>query len=722
MHIDSRANWPHVVEQVWNGETVILDDYAYRLAADDGERRAWFSHYISPVRDEAGVVCGLWALSIDTTARVDAERQRNSIGVALRESEARHAFLLKLTDALRSLDSSALVQAAATRTLGEHLGATRVCYAEFLNSESDFIIERDYHTPGVSSVAGRYRLDNYGPALTQKLRSGQTVSVPDIRVDPMFEEIERTAYEYVPTRSFVVVPLVKQGRLVAMLSVNATSPRDWTPSEVALVEETAERTWAAVERAGAEAALRESEERFRLMADAVPQIVWVTDFQGNVQFFNQQWFDYTGSPEEHVSTAVMGRDFIHPDDVEATLSAFELARWTGGNYRVEHRLRGLDGQYRWFLVRAQPHRDPVTGVISQWFGASVDIHERRLAEAALKISEERFQQFGNASSNVLWIRDAASLQWSYLTPAFEKVYGMKREEALRGDNFHRWSDLILPEDRQLAIASIRRVAAGESVTFEYRIRRPSDGHIRWMRDTDFPLRDAEGHVTAIGGIGQDITDAHATSEQLQTLVAELQHRSRNLVGVVRSLADKTLINVSSLDDFRERFRDRLGALSRVNSFLAQLDRGEKVTFGQVVERELAALGAEPAQVSVEGPQHVVLRAAAVQTLTLALYELTANAVRQGALATPDGRLVIRCETQDGRPSGRLLVIDWRESGVTTPPSAAGFNEVDDYGREIIEKALPYQLKAETTLSFEEDGVHCTIALPIDPSDQSDSHG
>jgi PAS domain S-box-containing protein len=131
----------------------------------------------------------------------------------------------------------------------------------------------------------------------------------------------------------------------------------------------------------ATAALRDSEQRFRLMADTVPQIVWITDADGRVEFFNKQWSDYTGVPYEPTTAAAVAATFVHPDDGAATVAAFDEARRIGGTFAVEHRIRSAAGDYRWFLVRAEPYRDPVSGEIVRWFGASVDIHDRKQAEA-----------------------------------------------------------------------------------------------------------------------------------------------------------------------------------------------------------------------------------------------------------------------------------------------------------------------------------------------------
>ncbi|HEY9691451.1 MAG TPA: PAS domain S-box protein [Oculatellaceae cyanobacterium] len=136
-------------------------------------------------------------------------------------------------------------------------------------------------------------------------------------------------------------------------------------------------------RKQAEETLRESEQRFRLMADAVPQIVWITDAQGRVEFFNKQWSDYTGVPYEPTTAAEVAASFVHPDDGDRTMEAFDEARRNGSIFSVEHRIRSVTGSYRWFLVRAEPYRDLQTGEIIRWFGASVDIHDRKQAEAII---------------------------------------------------------------------------------------------------------------------------------------------------------------------------------------------------------------------------------------------------------------------------------------------------------------------------------------------------
>jgi two-component sensor histidine kinase len=198
-------------------------------------------------------------------------------------------------------------------------------------------------------------------------------------------------------------------------------------------------------------------------------------------------------------------------------------------------------------------------------------------------------------------------------------------------------------------------------------------------------------------------------ERQNVMVAELQHRTRNLITVVSALSRQTLKNSTSLNDFGQHFADRLSALSRVQGLLSNLTAGKRVTFDELLGSELKALGAPNDKLTLDGPHGVPLRSATVQTFSLALHELATNALKYGALAAPDGHLTVRWGVTHLDGDGPRLQVDWRESGVMTHvgerPRGGG------YGRELIEHALPYQLGAETSYEMTSDGVHCTIDVP-----------
>jgi PAS domain S-box-containing protein len=156
---------------------------------------------------------------------------------------------------------------------------------------------------------------------------------------------------------------------------------------------------------------------------------------------------------------------------------------------------------------------------------SAEAVERARAEAALRELSAQLRSFGEATSDVLWIRQAATLDWTYLSPAFESMFGLSREVALRDGAQRDWLETVIPEDRERVRACLDRVRAGEQMRFEYRIRRASDGAIRTLRNSDFPIRDASGQVDRIGGVTQDATQQHlargalvASERRLRTLI------------------------------------------------------------------------------------------------------------------------------------------------------------------------------------------------------------
>jgi len=146
------------------------------------------------------------------------------------------------------------------------------------------------------------------------------------------------------------------------------------------------------DRVRAEAALSDSEAQFRLMVDTVPQIIWIADAEGQMQFLNRQFSDYTGAPFRSMAPAEIAGAFIHPDDAPHVVATFQAARDSGGVHRCQHRIRSATGEYRWFLDLAHPYRDPETRQIVRWFGSSVDIHDRKLAEDRLHALNATLEQ------------------------------------------------------------------------------------------------------------------------------------------------------------------------------------------------------------------------------------------------------------------------------------------------------------------------------------------
>jgi two-component system, chemotaxis family, CheB/CheR fusion protein len=176
-----------------------------------------------------------------------------------------------------------------------------------------------------------------------------------------------------------------------------------------------------------------------------------------------------------------------------------------------------------------------------------------------------------------------------------------------------------------------------------------------------PYRTVEDKLDGVVATFVDIGERHRTedalreSESRMVLVGELQHRTRNLIGVVMALADRTAVGAPSLDAFRMSLGDRLMALARVQGLLSRAPSGDSVTFDELLASELSAQSAEnDAGITLDGPRGVGLRFISVQALAMALHELATNAVKYGALGQRSGRLHVRWRVQAENGSPWIL--------------------------------------------------------------------
>ncbi|MFL6634879.1 MAG: PAS domain S-box protein [Massilia sp.] len=247
----------------------------FECRASDGG--GWFDVHAFPVPGTGAV--GL--LCRDVTARKQEEG-------ALRESRERKSFLLRLMDGLRALADPVAIQCAASRVLRGHLRAAAVVYWEARGDDAYAPAGADY-AEGVPRHAGRYRMADYDGGLAAELRQGRIVARADAQADPVLTPAQRAAFGADGVRAWAIVPLVKDGRLVGMLSVLFAEPHDWRRRELGLMQEVAERTWAFVVRARAEDSLLRSEQKYRSLFDSIDEafalIEMIHDEAGN-------WVDY----------------------------------------------------------------------------------------------------------------------------------------------------------------------------------------------------------------------------------------------------------------------------------------------------------------------------------------------------------------------------------------------------------------------------------------------
>jgi signal transduction histidine kinase/CheY-like chemotaxis protein len=244
--------WPEIwsdlsplVDAALAGHASYRDDLPLVMRRKGFDEQTFFTFSYSPVRDEAGRVAGVFCACTETTGRVQLER--------------RQALQLELEAGLLRAQSVDDIMSTAAAALGRHLGAQRVGYGEIRHDESISFLSHCY-VDGLEPLSGSYRLVSLGSDSMERQRQGRPEVCNDVLDDPGQDPSVWSAIE---TRSFVSVPLIRDGRFRASLYVHCREPRRWTGEEVAFIEGVAARTWDAVERARAEAALREREALWR---------------------------------------------------------------------------------------------------------------------------------------------------------------------------------------------------------------------------------------------------------------------------------------------------------------------------------------------------------------------------------------------------------------------------------------------------------------------------
>ena len=210
-----------------------------------------------PRLDPDGSISGIFVVAVDVTRQVRSRR-------VVESGETRKTFLLALSDRLRVLNDPDRIQYEAACLLGEYLQADRVGYAEDQGNGRDIVVTKNY-VNNVSSLEGSYVYADYGETLLADFLAGHTVVRPDIPADPSLTPDEKEAHRLLELGATINKPLLREGNLAAVMFIHFTKPHRWSAEELALLEETAERTWSAVERARVDMAIRQREEQYRLL-------------------------------------------------------------------------------------------------------------------------------------------------------------------------------------------------------------------------------------------------------------------------------------------------------------------------------------------------------------------------------------------------------------------------------------------------------------------------
>lgn len=418
--------------------------------------------------------------------------------------------------------------------------------------------------------------------------------------------------------------------------------------------------------------------RFRLLADAIPQIVWMTDASGHIEFFNQQWSTYTGILFEPATADEITARLVHPDDRAFTIEAWNAALRCDHTFTVEHRLLSASGDYRWFLVRAEPYRDPDTGKTLRWFGTSTDVHDRKIVDAALQKSESRYRTLfesideGFCIIQMIFDDDGRPCDYRFceVNPMFEQQTGLhhavgKHMRELAPCHESHWFEIY------------GRVAlTGEPI----RIESEAKALNRWY--DVYAIRVDEPSACRVAVLFRDITGRRRIEEELRLadrrkdeFLAMLAHELRNPLAPISAAAD--LLRLAPLDAacirqtseiINRQVRhmtslvDDLLDVSRVTRGLITLDRialDAKRIVSHAVEQVRPLIEARRHHLVVHMPPEATFIAGDQKRLVQVIANLLNNAARY----TPEGgKIVLRVEAQEGH-----VMLSVADNGIGLAP-------------------------------------------------------
>ncbi len=309
--------------------------------------------------------------------------ERKIMEKELRQSKEELAFLLKLTDILRSTSNPIEVHKTVTSTAMDYFKSDRCYFCEIENNKA--IIRQDSYKSGLQSVSGVYPLSSL-PIHSSLMESGNPFVIQDVRTTDMVDEELRQLCIQLSAISYIDVPVLKDGKLVGLLCISQFSPRTWTDAEIELAVDVAGRTWIAVGRAKAEEALQKSEDKYHKLFEASNDGFWWADKDGYIIETDDDLPKMLGYKKGEI-IGMYWTDFIYEECLDKGLKEWD-SRKSGNSNRYEIRLKKKDGSSIWVRVSGSPMMDK-DGKYAGTLIAFKDINQQMIALEKLSKSEEK---------------------------------------------------------------------------------------------------------------------------------------------------------------------------------------------------------------------------------------------------------------------------------------------------------------------------------------------
>jgi PAS domain S-box-containing protein len=505
-------------------------------------------------------------------------------------------------------------------------------------------------------------------------------------------------------RGLAFIPLVSHGVVVGKFMTYYEAPHDFAEHEVNLAVTIARQVGFSLERARADAArqaaedeLRESEERFRLMSEHAPVMIWLSGVRGECLHLNQMLRTFW-NVEESAIERFDWQGMMHPDDAAeiGRLMADALARHD--SVRTVGRFLDSKGRYRILQTDARP-RFSAKGEFLGMIGVNVDVTEREEAERQLRESEERFRLAVEAAPSGMVMTDAEG-RIVMINAHAESLFGYSRDELVG-----RKIEILVPgrfqgshpgyRETYRDRPSARPMGAGRDL-----FARRKDGAEVPVEIGLSPIETFDGMMVLAAVV--DISGRKRAEAQRELLLAELNHRVKNTLAVVQSIAHQTFKDTDP--EARAGFEGRLVALAIAHNLLTQAN-WENASLERLAADALHLSGPNGKRVSMSGPR-ILLPPREALAIAMALHELYTNAVKYGALSNEAGRVALAWSRPDD-PQDRLDLV-WREHGgpAVSPPRRRGFGSL------LLERTLANDLHGSVTMEFRPEGLVCSIAAPL----------
>jgi PAS domain S-box-containing protein len=418
-----------------------------------------------------------------------------------------------------------------------------------------------------------------------------------------------------------------------------------------------------------------------------------------------------GSEEEEGECGSRSESFfqrVHPDDRERFKACIRALRPNKPSYALSFRFRGVEGRQLWLEETAKAEFD-ATGRLLRIKGLTRDITDRKEAECALA---DRNMQMSLAARAAL----VGSFSFDVETEEIQAFAGYAAIHGLPEDcsrtTSSRWRLGVHPEDvarvehlQSRAIREQRREYATD-----YRIVRDT-GEIRWIETRCFISYRRDGRPDRMVGVNIDVTARKRAEEHQRVLVAELDHRVKNVLATVSAVASRTQSTSLSGADFAARLAGRIQSMAATHELLS-CRQWKGVSVRELVARELMPYMTRD-NTNLNGSDFT-LSPEAGQTLSMVLHELTTNAAKHGALSTDEGVVSVRWHQVRSASPDACICIEWQETRgpVVQPPRRSS------YGTEVIRNLIPYQLGGTVDLIFAREGLQCVISIPVCQLSQS----